>query len=118
MPANRLGMQIQYQQPKIWKLFDVFIQPKYSYVAKQSRFPGGIDYINPPDGYGLIDINFGFEQHIGKQTLRWSFSMYNVRNSSYRDYLSRYRYFVLEPGRNMMIRLTIPFNIYIKKQII
>jgi iron complex outermembrane receptor protein len=118
MPANRFGLQIQYQQPKIWKLHDVFIQPKYTYVAKQSRYPEGIDYISPPDGYSLIDINFGFEQHIGKQTLRWSFSMYNVLNTSYRDYLSRYRYFVLEPGRNMMIRLTIPFNIYTKKQII
>ena len=118
MPANRFGLQIQYQQPKIWKLHDVFIQPKYTYVAKQSRYPEGIDYISPPDGYSLIDINFGFEQHIGKQTLRWSFSMYNLLNTSYRDYLSRYRYFVLEPGRNMMIRLTIPFNIYTKKQII
>jgi iron complex outermembrane receptor protein len=115
MPANRLGLYLQYQNPKLWKLYDVFIQPKFTYVAKQTRFPQGLDYISPPEAYALFDINFGFEQHIGKQTLRWSFSVYNVLNSGYRDYLSRYRYFVLEPGRNFIIRLTIPFNIYNKK---
>ncbi len=111
MPANRLGLTLNYQKSKVWKLHDVFFQPRITHVAKQYRYPSGVDFISPPDAYTLIDINFGFDQHIGIHTLRWSFSIYNVLNSNYRDYLSRYRYFVHEPGRNLIIRLTIPFNI-------
>ena len=117
MPANRLGLMINYQKTKIWKLHHVFIQPRIIHVTKQNRYPIGIDFVNPPDAYTLLDINFGFEQHFGKQTLRWSLSVNNALNSKYRDYLSRYRYFVLEPGQNLTIRLTIPFNIYNKKQL-
>jgi iron complex outermembrane receptor protein len=108
---------INYQKTKIWKLHHVFIQPRIIHVTKQNRYPIGIDFVNPPDAYTLLDINFGFEQHFGKQTLRWSLSFNNALNSKYRDYLSRYRYFVLEPGQNLIIRLTIPFNIYNKKQL-
>ncbi len=115
MPANRLGLTINYQKTKIWKLNNVFIQPRLIHVGKQFRYPIGIDFISTPEAYTLLDINFGFEQHIGKQTLRWSFSVNNTLNSNYRDYLSRYRYFALEPGRNLLIRLTLPFNIYQKK---
>ena len=115
MPANRLGLTINYQKTKIWKLNNVFIQPRLMHVGKQFRYPIGIDFISTPEAYTLLDINFGFEQHIGKQTLRWSFSVNNTLNSNYRDYLSRYRYFAPEPGRNLLIRLTLPFNIYQKK---
>lgn len=115
MPANRLGLSLNYQNNKVWKLHDMFIQPRITYVARQNRYPMGIDYVDPPNAFTLIDVNFGFNQHIGKQTLRWSFSINNVLNSNYRDYLSRYRYFVHEPGRNLILRLTIPFNINNKK---
>lgn len=114
IPANRLGFNLGYQNNKVWKLHDVFIQPKVTHVSKQHRYPYGVDYVSPPNAYTLIDINWGFEQHIGKQILRWSFSINNLLNSNYRDYLSRYRYFVHEPGRNLIIRLTVPFNIYNK----
>ncbi|MES2691681.1 MAG: TonB-dependent receptor, partial [Bacteroidota bacterium] len=112
MPANRVRFTLGYQDTKLWRLYDVFANTQYSYTARQKRFPQQVDYIDPPAAYGLVDVNFGFETRIGKQPLRWGFSVYNVFNASYRDYLSRFRYYSLEPGRNVMIRLAIPFTIY------
>ncbi|MBP9187623.1 MAG: TonB-dependent receptor [Bacteroidia bacterium] len=111
MPANRAAFELNYQQPKLFKLLNFYAQSRISYVAKQNRFEVGVDYVDPPSAYGLIDLNLGFEQHIKKQTIKWSFGVNNLLNTGYRDYLSRYRYFAMEPGRNFIIRLSIPFNI-------
>ncbi len=111
MPANRAAFEVNYQKEKLFKLANFYAQSRLSYVAKQNRFEAGIDYVDPPPAYSLIDLNFGFEQHIKKQTLKWSFGINNLLNIGYRDYLSRYRYFAIEPGRNFIIRLSIPFNI-------
>jgi iron complex outermembrane recepter protein len=112
MPANRARFTLAYQKAKVWKLNGVFADVQYNYVATQNRFPQGIDIIDPPAAYGLLDINAGCETRIGKQPIRISMSVYNALNASYRDYLSRLRYYTLEPGINFLVRLTIPFTIY------
>jgi iron complex outermembrane receptor protein len=112
MPANRARFTIAYQKEAIWKIKGVFVNVQYNYVAMQSRFPKGIDIIDPPAAYGLLDLNAGCETHIGKQPIRVSMSVYNMLSTSYRDYLSRLRYYTLEPGINFLLRLTIPITIY------
>lgn len=112
MPANRVRLTAGYETGKLWKLADVFANVQYSYVARQNRFPEGMDYAAPPAAYRLVDVNLGCVIRAGTHTLRWSLSIYNVFNTSYRDYLSRFRYYSLDPGRNIMLRLAIPFTIY------
>ena len=36
----------------------------------------------------------------------WKLAMRNVFNTSYRSFLSRYKEFALDPGRNLIIRLS------------
>ena len=115
MPANRTSVLLGYQRIKVFKLQHVYANIQHTFVARQYRFPVGVDYVNPPNAYNLFDVNFGFEMHIAKQPIRWSFSVYNLFNQSYRDYLSRFRYYTLDPGRNLMIRMAIPFTIYKSK---
>lgn len=115
MPANRARFTLGVEKNKVWKLAAFYANAQLTGVAKQGRFPAGSDYIDPPAGYSLLDLNFGFETIIGRQALRWGFSVYNVFNTSYRDYLSRFRYFSLDPGLNVMMRLAVPFNIYQSK---
>lgn len=112
MPANRIRLVFGYQADKLWRLAGVFANVQYAYTVRQNRVPQQVDYMEAPAAYALTDLNLGFETRIGKQPLRWGFSVYNLFNVSYRDYLSRFRYYSLEPGRNIMIRLAIPFTIY------
>jgi iron complex outermembrane receptor protein len=32
----------------------------------------------------------------------------NATNTRYREYLNRFRYFIQEPGRNLIVRIRIP----------
>jgi iron complex outermembrane recepter protein len=116
MPANRTRITAGYENGKWRKLSGIFANVQYSYVAHQGRYPKQMDYIDPPPAYQLVDVNLGFEIYIGKQPLRWGLSVYNLFDTSYRDYLSRFRYYTLDPGRNVMLRLAVPFNIYQPKK--
>jgi iron complex outermembrane receptor protein len=79
-------------------------------VRRQDRFQPGVDYVDPPPGYGLVELNARWEMVIGGHLCQTSFSVSNMFNKSYRDYLSRYRYFVDDPGRDITVRIQIPFG--------
>jgi iron complex outermembrane receptor protein len=111
MPANRGRLGLQYQHAQVWKLEQFFAELNWNYVSRQSRYPVGIDYKNPPAAYHLLDVNIGCEIPVQQQHVMVSVSVKNVLDVSYRDYLNRFRYFTDEPGRNIIVRLTIPFSI-------
>jgi len=79
-------------------------------VAKQNRFPDGVDYKEPPAGYSLFDINSGFQKRYLGILFNFNFSVKNIFNQTYRSYLNRFRYFSDEAGRNFIIRLSVNFN--------
>jgi iron complex outermembrane receptor protein len=112
MPANRVKLGVQYQTNTLWKAEHFFAELNWQYIAEQKRFPQNLDYKSPPPAYNLLDINMGFEFPVKQQHIRVSASVNNVFNETYRDYLSRFRYFTDEPGRNFIVRLTIPFQLF------
>ena len=109
MPANRARFTLGYERDKWWKFQQVYTSVQYQFTAHQHRFPAGIDYVDPPPAYHLVDASLGAETRLGKQILRWSVTVNNLFNVAYRDYLSRFRYYALEPGSNVVVRLIIPF---------
>jgi iron complex outermembrane receptor protein len=111
MPANRGKLSLQYVRDAFWKTKQLFAEVAWNYVAEQTRIPQG-DYMAPPSAYNLFDLNAGLEIPVKKQRIKLSVGIKNVLNTSYRDYLNRFRYFTDEPGRNIIVRLTIPFTIY------
>lgn len=116
MPANRSKVGIQYQTNAVWKVEQFFAELNWQYVAEQKRVPPNQDYKAPPPAYQLFDINMGFRIPFYKQHINVSASVKNVFNVSYRDYLNRFRYFSDEAGRNFVLRLTIPFEIFTTNQ--
>ncbi|MES2779786.1 MAG: TonB-dependent receptor [Bacteroidota bacterium] len=114
MPANRSRLGLQYQRAQVWRLEQFFAEMNWSYVAQQTRYPINLDYKTPPAAYHLFDATAGFDLPIQKQHIKVSVSVKNIFNVSYRDYLNRFRYFTDEPGRNIILRLTIPFTIFNK----
>ena len=111
MPANRARISITHRVDK-WGVFkNIFSEISGMHVSMQNRVVSELDYASPPPGYLLFNLNTGFDCLIRKQTIRFSIGINNLFNAAYRDYLSRFRYFTDDTGRNFILRLTIPFNI-------
>ena len=91
--------------------------PKTSYltlnglaVTRQTLVPEPMnDYLPPPPGYFIMNLEFATLLHIKEKHLTFGISMYNLLNHSYRDYMNRFRYYNDETGRNLVMRVKIPF---------
>lgn len=95
------------------KLFkDMFFETNGTYTLKQKRTPSLIpDYKVAPNGYFLLNIQAGASIPIqNKHKLQLSIAIENVLNTTYRDYLNRFRYFTDEMGFNAVFRLNYYFN--------
>jgi outer membrane receptor protein involved in Fe transport len=62
--------------------------------------------------YTLLDIGMGFDIKLGEQPIIISLKVKNATNKAYRDFLDTYKGYALSPGRNVQLRLDIPFNIF------
>lgn len=80
-------------------------------VRTQDRVEENSDYVAPPKGYVLVNAQVTYSFPIRKQTIDLSLEFNNLLNQSYRDYLNRFRYFSDELGRNIGLKLKVPFNI-------
>jgi len=69
-----------------------------------------LDVSTPPEGYQLFDFESGFSLPITKKNhLDFSFSVKNIFNTSYREYLDRLRYYADEAGRNFILKVRYNF---------
>lgn len=57
-------------------------------------------------GYGLLDLFGGVDRHLGSRPLRFELQVRNALDTRYRDFLSRYKAFALNPGRNIVLRVS------------
>jgi outer membrane receptor protein involved in Fe transport len=73
-------------------------------VTRQTR-------VNPLDiptgGYTLVNLSAGLTRPMLGRIGRVDLSVRNVANVSYRSFLSRYKEFALDPGRNVVLRVSI-----------
>jgi outer membrane receptor protein involved in Fe transport len=59
----------------------------------------------PTDGYALLGLDAAGSRQLGERRLSVSIRVRNLLNTSYRDYLSRYKEFAFNPGRNVVLRI-------------
>lgn len=111
MPADRGEFEFEYMLPEVFSTtiksssFGIGVLA----VAKQSNVPEG-DYAPPPSGYWLLNANLVAHLSFFGQPLDLYFECRNILDKRYRDYLSRYRYFADDPGRNFILRISLPFG--------
>lgn len=113
MPADRLSLNTVYKTDIGEKLSNSFISVEAKYVFSQWRIPQNFDQIDfprPPSAYFLLDVSVGTTVMLGKQPVELSLTSMNTLNQKYRDYLDAFRYFIDQPGRNIVLRLRIPMN--------
>jgi iron complex outermembrane recepter protein len=82
---------------------DAFIAGEVERVQKQTR-PNALDVVT--GGYTLLNLDLGFRHRLLGRTARFDVGVRNATNQKYRSFLSRYKEFALEPGRNVMIRIS------------
>lgn len=123
MPADRYEAQLQYNFSNYKKLNESYISLSSVYVLRQTRVPstGNIevpgsavkqsDYLAPPPAYFLLSIEAGTGVKVKHNNWNVIVAVTNLANHAYRDYMNAFRYFSDEMGRNISLRLKIPFNI-------
>lgn len=114
MPANRLSNEITYSFKDAKKFSDSYVAVEFLNVMQQKNTPdernGRQDYKAPPGAYHLLNFNASSAISFGKTKITIGIGIRNVLNTAFRDYLNSMRYFTDEMGRNISIRVKIPFN--------
>ncbi|HEY0245802.1 MAG TPA: TonB-dependent receptor [Mucilaginibacter sp.] len=110
-PPTRLQNGITYHFGNIGAFKNVSLGAENLYVAKQTKVPLNQDYAPPPGAYSLFNAHLGFKLLMGKTYADADLAVNNLTNVNYKDYLDRFRYFAAEPGRNIILRLRVPFKI-------
>ena len=104
-----------------WKNFYASLESEYN--AKQNEYPNNnfeaylpvsdsfvlVDISTPPSAYHLLNFSTGFDFKMSKTKFNLNFSIDNVLNKNYRNYLNRLRYFADNLGRNFKIQLKINY---------
>ena len=75
-------------------------------AARQRRIAA---YDVPTAGYGLLHFGAQLEKPIGGRVVRIELAVRNALNTSYKNFLSRYKRFALDPGRNIVVRVGTDF---------
>jgi len=63
----------------------------------------------PTAGYALLHIGGGADVRLFGRAMRLDLSLRNALNQRYRSFLSRYKEFAFDPGRNLIVRLSSGF---------
>lgn len=110
MPADRASLRLTWAAGDALGLRGIEVAAASRFVAKQTHVPASVpDFAPPPPGYRLFDLDLSasFRTRRGEGTV--GLSVENVFDTAYRDYLSRWRYFVDAAGRMATLRLEVPF---------
>jgi iron complex outermembrane receptor protein len=106
IPANRVENGLRWELGKLFHLENTYLSLNHLWVDKQRRVPPNSDFMEPPSAYHLWSVIAGGNFDLPKnQGFQWSISAQNLFNTSYRDYLNRFRYYAVEQGRNISLRL-------------
>ena len=125
MPADRFEGEVTYtfSDGKFWK--ESYVKLLAQQVLRQSRTPGtgnievkqpdgsttmASDFAPPPSGYFLAGAEAATTIRWGKQPIQLILGVQNAFNTRYRDYLNAFRYFTDERGRDVSLRVKIPFH--------
>ncbi|MGL1885714.1 MAG: TonB-dependent receptor [Reichenbachiella sp.] len=109
MPPNNLDASTQYTFNKFKNLRNTYVGVQVKYMFEQKRFVEEQDLSPPPNAYLLFNFNFGTKVSMRKNEIALRFSINNLLNTSYRDYLNRLRYFADEQGRNFTVSASYSF---------
>jgi len=121
MPPVNISNEIVYQNPDF---NNIRLSLQSAYHFKQNNFPNNnfevyipqtetyqeVDISSTPNAYHLLNFNSNIDLNINqKSKLTVGFSITNLMNTSYRNYLNRLRHYADDLGRNFILNLKINY---------
>ncbi|MEM0962734.1 MAG: TonB-dependent receptor, partial [Bacteroidota bacterium] len=111
IPSDRVAGHVRLSRDRALGLADTFAEAEVRHVFRQDRVQPGAYLAAPyPPAYTLAGLRFGGTLDWAGVPARVSFSIDNLFDVRYRDALSRFRYFIDEPGRNASLRVSLPLG--------
>ena len=111
IPANRWENQLKYSWPELGVWHKMAVSVTNRWVGQQRRVPPASDFAPPPAAYSLWSAQASGTLPLAeKRYLELSFTVDNLFDIAYRDYLNRFRYFADEMGRNVSLRARYVFG--------
>jgi iron complex outermembrane recepter protein len=125
MPSDRYEASAEYLFDGGNKFRETYVRLTVGHVTEQTRVPstGNIkvehpdgsvtwesDYAPPPPAYTLFGIEAGTEIDVSHRRMTIILGVSNLFNTEYRDYLNSFRYFSDDMGRNISLRVKVPFE--------
>jgi iron complex outermembrane receptor protein len=107
IPADQVNFGLKFSAEQWLGLKKPSFSIDSHFYAKQDRVA---NFETQTSSYSLFDISLNGKIDIGKQNMDFTLQAKNMFNESYRSHLSRYKEYALNPGRNIQLKLTIPFN--------
>jgi outer membrane receptor protein involved in Fe transport len=103
MPPPRSAAGADFRATPRWAT-SLFAGAEVEYVSRQNR-PNSADVVTP--AYTLLNFDFGIVRSLLRRDTRLELGVRNAANVRYRSFLSRYKEFALDPGRNVIVRVSI-----------
>jgi len=108
MPADHGRVGFHLSKSRLGKLHQPYFSIHTSIYGKQDRVAKN-EIVTK--GYTLVDASLGADVHLGSTPLQVDLSVDNLFDRAYTDHLSRYREYALNPGRNVVLKVQIPFRL-------
>jgi outer membrane receptor protein involved in Fe transport len=102
IPPARGRAEAEYRAGSIPLLGNGYLSAAVDLVAVQTH---ATEDEFAPDGYALLDLGLGTQRRAAGRTVRIDLQVHNAFDTAYRDFLSRYKEFALNPGRSVVLRL-------------
>ncbi|HEX9394825.1 MAG TPA: TonB-dependent receptor [Gemmatimonadales bacterium] len=97
---------IDWRLSELWWATRASLSVDAELAARQNRIAA---YDVPTAGYGLLHFSGTLEKPIGGRAVRVELAVHNALNTPYKNFLSRYKRFALDPGRNIVVRVGTDF---------
>lgn len=110
IPAPRLEHSVVYALAGTRSRLDPEITFSVRNVFRQWRYTPGTDYMPPPAGYTLLNMEIAGTRKSPMGDIRFSLSVNNLLNTRYREYMNLLRYYSDEAGRNFVLRILVPLS--------
>ncbi len=109
IPAARIMGGLDYRLGDVLGMQGLHIGLSPRYTLEQNR-SDSLEFATP--SYFTLSAVVGAEVNISSLPLRWILRADNLTNTAYTDHVSRYRQLALNPGLNISLKFSVPFNLY------
>ncbi|WP_082632263.1 TonB-dependent receptor [Algoriphagus resistens] len=108
IPSNRMDWGVSYDFAKASDSRTNKITLSNVLVARQNREPD-FDIAPAPPAYALFNLAYQKQLTLGENKLNLGLQVQNLFNTSYKDYMNRFRYFTYDMGRNVLLKINYEF---------